>query len=414
MSIEVHTTVDGTQRLVGHLYAQRRRNVETSTFAYADSWVGQSGAFALEPALPVVLGPLATPAGRALPGSLSDSAPDGWGRALIRRRERRRADTDGDAARSFGEVDLLLGVRDDLRQGALRFRHAEAHEFPAPADAGVPALLDLPRLLAASRRAERDLADDEDLSLLLRAGSSLGGARPKTHVRARDGKIGIARFPSARADGWNVMAWEWVALTLAARAGIRVSEATLESIDGRSVLILIRFDRSGTERIGYVSAMTMVEATDGDTRSYLEIADVIQRLSPSPDTDLRELFRRIAFSILIRNTDDHLRNHGFLHAGGDRWRLAPAFDLNPDPSPGVPHLSTAIDFDETAARIDVLLDTRDEYRLTAADARTIVLEVAASTSGWARCAHDVGITADEIDLMRPTFESAEVATARRL
>src|ERR1035438_6857293 len=195
-------------------------------------------------------------------GAFADSLPDRWGRTLIQRAERARAKAVATAPRSMSEVGLLLGVRDDLRQGALRFRLDEQGPFLAAEESGVPALTDLPALLDIAARAERDTADYEDLRRLVRAGSSLGGARPKAHVLDAAGRVAIAKFPSDSSDTWNVMAWEKVALDLARDAGVTVPDSQLIRIGDRNVLVVDRFDRRGTARIGYASAMTMLEATD--------------------------------------------------------------------------------------------------------------------------------------------------------
>ena len=186
--------------------------------------------------------------------------------------------------------DLLLGVRDDLRQGALRFRLDEQGPFLATEESGVPALTDLPVLLDIAARAERDTASYEDLKRLVRAGSSLGGARPKAHVLDATGRVAIAKFPSDSSDTWNVMAWERVALDLARDAGVTVPDSRLIRIGDRNVLVVDRFDRRGTARIGYASAMTMLEASDGDQRSYLEIAEVIEQRSTAATAELRQLW----------------------------------------------------------------------------------------------------------------------------
>jgi serine/threonine-protein kinase HipA len=174
---------------------------------------------------------------------------------------------------------------------------------------------------------------DEELRDLLRGGSSLGGARPRAHVIDNEGRIATAKFPSSRFDSRDVTEWESVALHLALLAGLVVPRSELLRVADPSVLIVDRFDREGHRRIGYLSAMTMLEAEDGAVGSYLEIASAIEEASPRATEDLHELRRRMAFTILICNTDDHLRNHAFLHAGGNAWRLSPAFDLNPNPSP---------------------------------------------------------------------------------
>src|SRR5580692_9786266 len=313
------------------MYPHLRRGTESVSFIYDDEYLANPGAYQLDPALPLVTGTLQTPVGRALFGGFADSLPDRWGRTLIQRAERARAQAAATAPRAMSEIDLLLGVRDDLREGALRFRHAGQEPFLAAEASGIPVLTDLPALLDIAARAERDTADYEDLKRLLQAGSSLGGARPKAHVLDSAGRVAIAKFPSASSDTWNVMAWEKVALDLARDAGVTVPDSQLIRVGDRNVLVVDRFDRRGTVRIGYASAMTMLEASDGDQRSYLEIAEVIEERSTAAAAELRQLWRRIAFSILISNTDDHLRNHGFLHERGDSWMLSPALDLNPNP-----------------------------------------------------------------------------------
>jgi serine/threonine-protein kinase HipA len=366
----------------------------------------------LDPGLPLVTGTLQTPIGRALFGAFADSSPDRWGRTLIQRAERARAKAAATAPRSMSEVDLLLGVRDDLRQGALRFRNNEQGPFLATEESGVPALTDLPVLLDIAARAERDTADYEDLRRLVRAGSSLGGARPKAHVLDAAGRVAIAKFPSDSSDTWNVMAWEKVALDLARDAGVTVPDSQLIRIGNRNVLVVDRFDRRGTARIGYASAMTMLEASDGYQRSYLEIAEVIEQRSTAVAAELRQLWRRIAFSILISNTDDHLRNHGFLHERGDSWILSPAFDLNPQP--GSEDLSTAIDYTDTRASVDTLMSVADYFRLEASAALEVLAEVTRAVTRWRTVAKFHGLLQQDLNAMEPAFEHAEGERARAL
>jgi len=401
--VQVYVSLDGRDVLAGTLYSHRRRATESATFAYASEYLATRGAYLLDPELPLRSGAHQTRVGRPLFGALTDCAPDRWGRTLITRREAALARDEQRAARALGEIDFLLGVRDDLRQGALRFRSGVG-PFLAAGDAGVPALTDLPELLDLAARAESDTADLPDLQRLFRVGSSLGGARPKAHVRHPDGRIAIAKFPSANHDTWNVMAWEKVALDLAARAGIDVPVSRLLSLAGRNVLVVDRFDRTAAgERIGYVSARTMLEASDGDQRSYLEIADVVERTSARATDELRQLWRRIVFSVLISNTDDHLRNHGFLHVHDDVWRLAPAFDLNPDPSPGPTFLSTAIDGSDDAASISAALKVAEFFRLDHDQARATLREVASAVSQWRTVAGQNQLTPAEITAMEPAF-----------
>ena len=292
-----------------------------------------------------------------------------------------------------------------MRQGALRYRDPEAGVFLAIEEEAVPPLLALPELLGAADRLERDEADEEQLRVLLRGGSSLGGARPKANVLMPDGRVMIAKFPSVE-DEHDVIRWEAVAMTLARSAGIEVADSELRTVDDKPVLLLDRFDRSGERRIGYVSAMTMLEARDGDTASYPEIAEVIETVSPKATEDMRELWRRMAFSVLISNTDDHLRNHGFLRLSTAGWSLSPAFDLNPEPEPGPKHLRTAISFDDDIASVENLMDAGEYFRLDASEAKDILDTVRAATDRWGKVAEEKGLPPQEIAAMAPAFEAA--------
>ena len=412
--IEVYVSVGERDVLAGRLYPHSRRGTESASFIYNDRYLADPAAYALDPGLPLVTGTLQTPVGRALFGAFADSLPDRWGRTLIQRAEQARAKALATAPRSMSEVDLLLGVRDDLRQGALRFRLDEHGPFLATEESGVPVLADLPALLDIAARTERDAAGYEDLKRLLRAGSSLGGARPKAHVRDAAGRVAIAKFPSVNSDTWNVMAWEKVALDLARDAGVTVPNSQLIRIGDRNVLAVDRFDRRDTARIGYASAMTMLEARDGDQRSYLEIAEVIEERSPAAKAELRQLWQRIAFSVLISNTDDHLRNHGFLHERRDSWRLSPAFDLNPNPQPGPKDLSTAIDYTDTRVSVDTLMSVAAYFRLNSSDALDVLAKVTRAVARWRTVAKSHGLTQRDLDVMEPAFEHAESERAQSL
>ncbi|MBA2566451.1 MAG: type II toxin-antitoxin system HipA family toxin [Thermoleophilaceae bacterium] len=413
--VEVIVQIAEEDVVAGRLWTHRRQQTESQTFSYTPEYVERRDAYALDPVLELREGPHQTPNGRAIFGAFSDCAPDRWGRRLIARNESRRAAREGGAERSFGETDYLLGVRDDLRQGALRFRDPGSETFLADEATGIPSLIELPKLLNAADHLERDEATDEELATLLRGGSSLGGARPKAHAMDASGRLAIAKFPSAAADNWDVMRWEAVALQLASDAGIRVPASTLHEIDGKAVLIVDRFDRPGDRRIGYCSAMTMLERSNGDRGSYLEIAEAIEGESPHAQDDLHELWRRIAFSILVSNTDDHLRNHGFLRTSSAGWSLSPAFDLNPDPRPGAKHLNTAINDDDTAARVDLLLNVADLFRLgNADDAVTVLGQVSAAAARWRDVASDFGLDRAALAQMKPAFEHDQATEARKL
>lgn len=402
---EVWVAEEDDNVFVGRLYTRRRRSAESATFVYDESYLARPDAYALDPALPLTGGQHQTPVDLAQFDAFRDSSPDRWGRRLRHRRERDRARDEGEQPRSLSEADFLFGVRDDLRQGSLRFRLDTEGPFVATPESGVPALADLPDLLETAGRVEDDTAGQEEVLRLVQAGSSLGGARPKAHVRDVDGRVAIAKFPSSSSDTWNVMAWEHVALCLAGSAGIRVPEARLESIANRHVLIVDRFDRDGDgHRIGYVSALTMVAARDGDQGSYLEIAEAIEEHSSKTTADLRELWRRMLLSVLISNTDDHLRNHGFLHEWVGTWRLSPAFDLNPNPQPGIKFLNTAIDDAETEASVDLVLEVADFFRLNHQEANAALQEVRSAVSAWRDVAADVGLHRQDIEEMTPAFE----------
>jgi serine/threonine-protein kinase HipA len=400
---EVWVMLGTESMLAGRLWSHRRGRTESATFAYDSGYLARSpDAYQLDPALPLREGQQQTAEERPLFGAFTDSAPDRWGQRLIRRKTTAGR---GNGARDLGEIDFLLGVGDDTRQGALRYRDPDAAVFLAVEEEAVPPLLALPELLGAADRLERDEADEEQLRILLRGGSSLGGARPKANVLMPDGRVMIAKFPSVE-DEHDVIRWEAVAMTLARSAGIEVADFELRTVDGKPVLLLDRFDRSGGSRIGYVSAMTMLEARDGDASSYPEIAEVIETVSPSATEDMRELWRRVAFSVLISNTDDHLRNHGFLRLSTAGWSLSPAFDLNPDPEPGAKHLRTAITLGDDSASIENLMDAREYFRLDAGEADEILAEVRGATARWADVAANVGLPKREIDAMASAFDSA--------
>ncbi len=400
--VQVWLELDGDVVRAGTLHAHRRGRSQSMTFTYESDFVGTAGSYSIDPGLPLALGPQHSGLGQDIFGAFSDCAPDRWGRTLIERREQALAREHGDASRQLGEVDYLLGVRDDLRQGALRF--CREGPFLAEAELGVPALTDLPSLLDLAARAEADTADLEDLQRLVRVGSSLGGARPKAHVMDTDGHVAIAKFPSAQHDTWNVMAWESVALRLAGAVGIVVPRSTLLRLAGRSVLVLDRFDRDDAgRRIGYVSAMTMLEARDGDRRSYLDIAEVIEERSDRVTHEVRELWQRMVFSVLVSNTDDHLRNHGFLHHGGGVWRLCPAFDINPNPAPGPRYLSTALDASDDRADLAVALSVAALFRWGADEAEREVCRMANIVSTWRAVATSAGLSPREIEAMAPAF-----------
>jgi len=302
-------------------------------------------------------------------------------------------------------------VRDDLRQGALRYRRADDDAFLANEETGVPALLQLGTLLNASEALERDDPTSEQLRLLLRGGSSLGGARPKAHVIGTDGRPAIAKFPSPKNDDWDIIRWEYVALQLARQAGITTADHQLERVDGKPVIILRRFDRRADgERIGYISAMTLLSAGDGQTFDYLDIGQQIEADSDRPTEDLRELWTRAAYGRLISNTDDHLRNHGFLR-GPAGWRLSPAFDINPNPQREA--FATTFATDDTGS-LAALLDNAELFRLDTAAVASTLARLTSATDQWEKTALRHGLSSAATAQMAPAFESAAREEARDL
>lgn len=408
----VYVELAGAARQVGRLWTRVRQGRESATFQYDDAWLDNPERFALEPALTLGPGAHHTPAGKALFGALGDSAPDRWGRALMARAERRTARAEARAPRTLTELDYLLNVSDRSRQGALRFSAEPDGPFLAHSDADpVPPLIELPRLLAASDCINDGEDDDELLALLLAPGSSLGGARPKASVVDADGTLAIAKFPK-RDDEIDIVRWEAVALALAARAGIMVSQWRLERLDDRHALIVRRFDRHGEDRIPFLSAMTLLGANDGDARSYLEIADALRQHGAESRADREALWRRIVFSILISNTDDHLRNHGFLYEGTAGWRLSPAYDLNPVPVDLKPRfLATAVDLEDREASLELALSVAPYFDLDEDAARAIARDVALSVVEWRTVAARFGLPRPAIERMASAFEHDDLKSA---
>ena len=408
----VYLDLAGTPHLVGRLWSRSRKGRETASFEYAPEWLGHPARFSLEPALQLGPGPFHTPGDLPMFGAIGDSAPDRWGRALMRRAERRRAEREKQTPRTLQEIDYLLLVDDEARQGALRF--AETPGGPFLREDGVrrtPPLLELPQLLSASDRVMDDQETDNDLRLLLAPGSSLGGARPKASVRDRDGHLAIAKFPR-RDDDYNMVLWEAVALNLAQRAGIPVPEARVETVLARPVLLLRRFDRVGAHRMPFLSSMSMLGARDNQAHSYLEIVDALRQHGAAARADIQGLWRRIVFNVLISNTDDHLRNHGFLYAGEGGWRLSPAYDLNPVPVDIKPRiLTTAINEDDGTASLDLALSVAGYFELDQAHARGIAAEVGRAVARWRQEALSLGLPEPQVARMASAFQHADLEQA---
>jgi serine/threonine-protein kinase HipA len=309
------------------------------------------------------------------------------------------------------EPDFLLGVADVSRLGALRFRCDGEADFQAPTGTGVPGLIQLGALLGAAERIDRGEETDDDLQMIFAPGSSLGGARPKASVIDQHGELSIAKFPKD-SDTYKVEVWESIALTLADKAKIRVPQHELLTVTEKKVLLSRRFDRAGGGRIPFLSALSMMGLRDGEQASYPEIVDTLTRYGAQASVDAAELFRRMAFNVLISNDDDHLRNHGFLWQSDKGWILSPAYDLNPVPVDlGRRILTTKISFEDGTCDINLVLEQAEYFSLSSKEAKAIIKEVATATVAWRDVAAAAGASRAEIDRMQSAFEHDDLKKA---
>mgnify|MGYP005851546667 CR=1 FL=1 len=412
--VEVYIDLHGQSLRLGLLRRQMSRRGEVVTFEYDPAWLKDANRFSIEPALTLTKGTFPPQPGQALFGSIGDSAPDTWGRRLMQRAERRQAEQEGRQIRTLGELHYLLGVADETRLGALRFRWCGEEVFQAPEREGVPALVELGRLLQITERIDRDEETDEDLRLIFAPGSSLGGARPKASVVDQHGYLSIAKFPK-ESDDYSIETWEEIALRLAAKAGIETPEHQLLHVTGKAVLLSRRFDRAKSWRIPFLSAMSMTGSRDGERGSYPELVDALTAQGARAKQDSEQLYRRVAFNVLISNVDDHLRNHGFLWTGSGGWVLSPVYDLNPTPVDVKARiLTTNIDLDEGTCSVALLEEASEYFGLGLKAARVIIREVAEVTRTWKSVAETVGARRAEIARMTSAFEHEDLQSALRL
>lgn len=406
--IEIYVDLYGDIQRVGTLYRAPARDREAISFEYHQGWLEFDGRFAIEPSLRVGEGRFYPEQGREMFGAIGDSAPDTWGRQLMRRSERRRADAEGRSIRTLHETDFLLGVSDISRLGALRFKYEDDDVFQTPTEDGVPGFVMLGRLLGSAERIERGEETDEDLQMIFAPGSSLGGARPKASVMDKTGTLTIAKFPK-QTDEYSLETWEHIALILADMAGINCSEHDLTNVAGKPVLLSKRFDRIVSSRVPFLSAMSMLQLKDGDRSSYPEIVSELANVGAQVKKDSAELFRRMVFNILISNVDDHLRNHGFLFSGKDGWTLSPAYDLNPTPQDIRQRiLTTSISPDDATCSIDLALNQVGYFNLKEDAAVKIIREVAEAVIHWRDIAAKKGQSKGQINRMSSAFEHEDL------
>lgn len=403
--ILVYISLSNENYFVGTLWSHFNRGRETSDFEYSKDWLKNPKAFSLEPALFLGAGKQVNPRQTPLFGSFGDSAPDTWGRILMRRYEAQIAKDENRNPRTLNEIDYLLYVNDYARQGALRFRTEDNNDFLFPGNLkSIPPLVNLTKLLAATEKVVDFEERNSDLQLLLAPGSSLGGARPKASVIDKDGNLCIAKFPK-KDDYTNNVLWEAVALTLAKNCGLNVQEWSLHKAGKKNVIVLKRFDRNGNTRIPFLSAMSMLNAIDNDsqTHSYLDIADAIRQNGATPKEDLKELWKRIVFSILISNTDDHLRNHGFLYVNEAGWKLSPLYDVNPS-CDNKNVLSTYITETDNSQSLDLALEVCEYFEISIENAKTIISDMKNKIKNWKTVAKQFGLSKSEIDKMEVAFK----------
>lgn len=399
-AIEVFIDLAGRTRLVGRADFTRRRGDVSTTFRYDTEYLADREAINIDPSLLLVEGAQHV---NALLPAFADTAPDRWGRGLIDRAERARAREENRPPRTHDDVDYLLAVSDNTRQGALRFRmHDDADFVGEPSR--VPKRISLPHLLHASDELSANADASQAVKELLDTGTTgLGGARPKASVLLRDGSLGIAKFPHA-SDQWDVIAWEAATLDLLADAGIGTPQHQRVTIANRSVLLLRRFDRNKShDRRGYISAMTATGSRDGDRRDYADILSAIRDISHTPREDAHQLYDRVVASVSLGNTDDHLRNHGFL-AAGPRWTLSPVFDVNPNPQLTKSRATSIAGATEHDDETEGLLALADDAGLTGDEARARFAQVAEALTHWREHATRHGITAREISMMADSIE----------
>jgi len=398
----------------GTLCSQSLRGKEVFSFQASEEWIGHALFRFLDPDLGQFSGPQYLRDNKPNFGLFLDSSPDRWGRLLMRRRESLYAKQEGRVAKTLLESDYLLGVFDGNRMGALRFKNDLGGAFlDDHAELAAPPLARLRQLEQASIHLESEDAQNQKdyekwLQMLVAPGSSLGGARPKANVVDPEGHLWIAKFPSSN-DTVDQGAWESVVAELACRCGISVAKCRAERFSRHGHTFLTqRFDRVDSQRIHFASAMTLLGRIDGvdaaEGVSYLELVELIIQKAFAVDKNLKELWLRILFSIAISNTDDHLRNHGFL-LKKQGWELSPAYDLNPNPEGQ--GLTLNISENENALDFELALSVAPYFRVKAPEAKKTLASIIRIVSDWKDLAQDLRISRKEQEIMAPAFQRCQ-------
>ncbi len=395
---------------MGNLVATPVKGKETFSFEYKKDWLQSGFNLTIDPDLQYYSGRFFPRDEKLNFGVFLDSCPDRWGRVLMDRREAVLAKAENRNRQTLFESDYLLGVFDLHRMGALRFKFEDDGDFlNEDRRMSIPPWTSLRELEHACKMFEEDSISDKEqlkwINLLLAPGASLGGARPKASVLDQTNNLWIAKFPSIK-DEKNVGAWEFVAFSLAKKCGLNIAEGELKKFSNKSHTFLTkRFDRNEKgQRIHFASAMTMLGHLDSADHaggvSYLEIVEFLIRNGADTDNDLEELWRRIVFNISIKNTDDHLRNHGFLLTEKG-WRLSPAFDVNPNEFGS--GLSLNISETDNALDFDLAISVAEYFRLSKVKANKIIRQTKEAVSEWRKVAQGVGISKAEQDRMSIAF-----------
>ncbi len=405
---EAIVALGDARRIVGRLRFESDGRRQHSQFEYAPEWLAARDRFALSPGLPLREGSHFGTSRRdtrdALSGCFADAAPDSWGRRLMTHA----------LGGGLTEFDYLVRSDDRTRQGALRFLDAGMNPL-SDLTPPIPRLIDLERIRALAHRFESDRnGAAEAAHELAGVAGTLGGARPKSNVED-DGVLWIAKFTSER-DTKPIERVEVATLKLAAQCGLRVAEARLELRDSDNPIALIkRFDRRDGMRIPYMSARTALDWESEEGGFYTDIADVIRQISSKPNDDLKELWRRIVFTILVSNKDDHLKNHGFIYAGGDRWRLSPAFDINPSPSRHRVLETGVIQGGPFDASLDLALEACEFFNIAPDQARQHATGMSRTIAeNWRQALLSEGVSQGALRQYVDAFEHSESEKAMRL
>lgn len=395
---------------VGCLFADYQRGVEKFSFEYDKEFLQSefAGTF-FDCDLQLYSGRQYLPLEKSLFGVFSDTAPDRWGRLLMKRRERIAANEEGRLKpRPLNESDFLLGVYDEARMGALRFSLVEDGEYlSSEKDLSTPPFENLRTLEEASREFEKDenLLDGKWLKQLLAPGSSLGGARPKATVKDVDGSLWIAKF-SSKHDEYDSGAWEKTVHDLAKLCGLNVPESRLMKFSKfGSTFLVKRFDREGIKRIHFMSAMTALGKKDGanasDGTGYLDIAAFIGAYGAAPQEDLKELWKRIVFNMAVSNTDDHLRNHGFVLTSKG-WRLSALYDVNPIPDGA--SLSLNVSEEDNSLSVELAVEVAEQFMMPQKEAAVLADEIVSTVrDNWRKIAEKNGLSKSSIEYMKSAF-----------